>query len=110
MSKKHIKKIGLIGCLSLGIGCIIGSGIFGSLPEVTNDIGTGAVWALIASTLVVIRRGLPAIYSTAALPTSERHFMHQTKLLHPPFVEALQAYCPPACPAAQSSPRDRLSA
>ena len=42
------KKIGLLGCIGTGIGAIIGSGIFGSLPTVINDIGTGIVLALLA--------------------------------------------------------------
>ena len=37
------KKIGLLGCIGTGIGAIIGSGIFGSLPTVINDIGTGRI-------------------------------------------------------------------
>ena len=43
------KKIGLLGCIGTGIGAIIGSGIFGSLPTVINDIGTGIVLALLAT-------------------------------------------------------------
>lgn len=81
--KEKSKKIGLFGALTMGIGCIIGSGIFGSLPEVINDVGPGIVWALIASAVVVILRSIPATYSTAVLPSSARYVMHMTKLLHP---------------------------
>ena len=38
------KKIGLIGALLMGIGCIVGSGIFGSLPTVANEYGAGLVF------------------------------------------------------------------
>ena len=48
------KKIGLIGCIAAGIGAIIGSGIFGSLPEVINSIGSGVIAALIAATVYII--------------------------------------------------------
>ena len=47
----NVRKIGLFGCLTLGVGCIIGSGIFGSLPEVINEIGPAVVPALIVATL-----------------------------------------------------------
>ncbi|MGN0659786.1 MAG: APC family permease [Emergencia sp.] len=85
------KKIGLIGCILMGIGCIIGSGIFGTLPEVVNDIDDGVIIALIAATAVVILRGIPAMFSCSALPSSARHFMHQTKILHP-YIGVLQAF------------------
>ena len=35
------KKIGLLGALLMGIGCIVGSGIFGTLPTVANEYGAG---------------------------------------------------------------------
>lgn len=77
------KKIGLFGCLTLGVGCIIGSGIFGSLPEVINQIGAGIVPALIVAALVVIMRVIPGTMSASVVPVSGHYFMHQTKLIHP---------------------------
>ena len=52
------KKIGLIGALLMGIGCIIGSGIFGTMPTVANEYGPGIVWALLGAAFVVILRSL----------------------------------------------------
>lgn len=77
------KKIGLIGALLMGIGCIIGSGIFGTMPTVANEYGPGIVWALIGAAFVVILRSLALMYTSSALPTTASQFMWASKLLHP---------------------------
>lgn len=64
------KKIGLLGAILMGIGCIVGSGIFGTLPTVANEYGAGVVWALIGAAAVVVLRALASTYSSAALPAS----------------------------------------
>lgn len=56
------KKIGLLGCIGTGIGAIIGSGIFGSLPTVINDIGTGIVLALLATIIYTLAKTIPNVY------------------------------------------------
>ena len=45
------KKIGLFTCVATGIGAIIGSGIFGSLPAEINEIGDAVVIAFILATI-----------------------------------------------------------
>lgn len=77
------KKIGLGGALLMGIGCIIGSGIFGTLPTVANQYGPGVVWALIGAAVVVILRAISVMYVSAALPSSAAQFMWAEKLIHP---------------------------
>ncbi len=77
------KKIGLLGAILMGIGCIVGSGIFGTLPTVANEYGAGIVWALIGAALVVIFRALALMYSSAALPASGAQFLWAAKLIHP---------------------------
>ena len=69
------KKIGLIGALLMGIGCIVGSGIFGSLPTVANEYGAGVVWALVGAAFVVVLRALSMAYTAAALPVSGAQLM-----------------------------------
>ena len=49
--KSTAKKLGLLGCVSTGVGAIVGSGIFGSLPTVINDIGPGVILALIGAVM-----------------------------------------------------------
>lgn len=77
------KKIGLLGAILMGIGCIVGSGIFGTLPTVANEYGAGVVWALIGAAAVVILRALASTYSSAALPASGSQFLWAAKLMHP---------------------------
>lgn len=77
------KKIGLLGAILMGIGCIVGSGIFGTLPTVANEYGAGVIWALIGAAVVVVLRALSMTYTTAALPISGAQFMWASKLMHP---------------------------
>ena len=77
------KKIGLAGAILMGIGCIVGSGIFGTLPTVANQYGAGVGWALIGAALVVVLRALATTYISAALPASGSEFLWASKLVHP---------------------------
>ena len=77
------KKLGLFACIATGIGAIIGSGIFGSLPTVINDIGPAVILAFIAATVYTIAKMFPAVYSSAIIPASGSFFLMPTKLIHP---------------------------
>lgn len=77
------KKIGLIGAILMGIGCIVGSGIFGTLPTVANEYGPGIIWALIGAAFVVVLRSISVMYTSAALPTTASQFMWASKLWSP---------------------------
>ena len=68
------KKIGLLGCIGTGIGAIIGSGIFGSLPTVINDIGTGIVLALLATIVYTLAKTIPNVYLSSVAPASGSFF------------------------------------
>jgi APA family basic amino acid/polyamine antiporter len=80
---KETKKLGLAAVLLSGIGCIIGSGIFGSLSTVVNDIGAGVFYALIVGVIIVISKSLAKMFTIAALPVGGSDFVHATKLIHP---------------------------
>lgn len=77
------KKIGLIGCIATGIGCIIGSGIFGSPPTVINDIGPGVILALVGAVIYTLAKMIPNVYVSSVIPTSGSFFVAPTKLAHP---------------------------
>ena len=81
--EKEKKKIGLIGALLMGIGCIIGSGIFGTMPTVAAEYGPAIVYALLGAALVVILRAMSLLYTSSALPTTAAQFMWASKLFHP---------------------------
>ena len=68
------KKIGLLGCIGTGIGAIIGSEFFGSLPTVINDIGTGIVLALLATIVYTLAKTIPNVYLSSVAPASGKLF------------------------------------
>ncbi len=83
MENKEKKKIGLIGALLMGIGCIIGSGIFGTMPTVAAEYGPAIVYALLGAAVVVILRAMSLLYTSAALPSTAAQFVWASKLFHP---------------------------
>lgn len=83
MEQKEKKKIGLIGAILMGIGCIVGSGIFGTMPTVAAEYGPAIVYALIGAAVVVILRAMSLLYTSAALPTTAAQFVWASKLFHP---------------------------
>lgn len=83
METQAKKKIGLIGAILMGIGCIVGSGIFGTLPAVANSYGAGVVWALLGAAVLVIINSITGIFSSSALPSTAANFLWSEKLLHP---------------------------
>lgn len=83
------KKITFIGAMLMGIGCIVGSGIFGTLPTVAAEIGPGVIYALAGAAVVVVLRGISRMYTCAALPSSASSFVHASKLIHPLLGSAL---------------------
>ncbi len=83
MEQKEKKKIGLIGAILMGIGCIVGSGIFGAMPTVAAEYGPAIVYALLGAAVVVILRAMSLLYTSAALPTTAAQFVWASKLFHP---------------------------
>ena len=81
--KESTKKLGLLGCIATGIGAIIGSGIFGSLPTVINDIGSGVIMALVCAVIYTLAKMIPNVYVSSVVPTSGSFFVAPTKLIHP---------------------------
>ena len=81
--KDKAKKLGLLACIATGIGAIIGSGIFGSLPAEINEIGSGVIIAFILATVYTLAKMFPAVYSSSIIPASGSFFLMPTKLIHP---------------------------
>ena len=62
------KKIGLFSAVTMGIGAIIGSGLFGSFPSAAAICGTGLVIALVIAfltTAVCLLIAYPVAYILA---------------------------------------------
>ncbi len=83
MQEKERKKIGPVGAILMGIGCIVGSGIFGTLPTVAAEYGAGVIWALVGAVFVIILRCVSSMYTSAAIPSSGSQFLWASKLIHP---------------------------
>ena len=77
------KKITLMGAIMLGIGSIMGTGIFGTIPTVISQYREAVIWALILAALNTVRASISTMYTSAAIPVSASGFMWATKLLHP---------------------------
>lgn len=82
-SQSTVKKIGLAGCIATGVGAIIGSGIFGSLPEVINSVGAGAIGALVVAVIYIIATLIPSMFASSVIPATGSFFLYQAKLVHP---------------------------
>ncbi|MBR0373429.1 MAG: APC family permease [Mogibacterium sp.] len=76
-------KMGLVSSILLCLACIIGVGIFGTLPEEVRRLGPGIIYALICGAAVTILRSVSRMYTSAALPISAATVMHGAKLIHP---------------------------
>ncbi len=83
--QKAAKKIGLFGCIANGIGAIIGSGIFGALPQGINSVGALVLPALIVAAIYTVANMFPNVYASSVIPTSGSFFLYSTKLMHPFF-------------------------
>lgn len=81
---KDYKKIGLVSSILMGIGAIIGIGIFGSLPTAVQLAGDGTVlWVMLGAFVVVMLKSFPILATTAALPASGANYLHCAKLISP---------------------------
>lgn len=81
---KEKKKMGLLSCILMGIGAIIGVGIFGSLPTAVGLAGKGTVlWVMVGACVVVLFKSFPILATSAALPASGANYLHCTKLVNP---------------------------
>ena len=78
-----MKKIGLFGSILMAIGCIIGSGLFGSFPTGIALCGTGLIWALIIALIRQFIMFIPNVTSGNVLPAPSANYMHAAKLLGP---------------------------
>lgn len=74
-------KMGLFSSVCMAIGCIIGAGIFATIPSAAEIAGTGIIWAYVVALFAMIFRYLPTIYNGSVLPTPSGNYMHTTRLV-----------------------------
>ncbi len=84
MSGNPVKpQIGTSGAIVLGLGAILGTGIFVSLAIATEIAGNGIFVALIAAAIVALGNGLSAAQLAAAHPVSGGTYAYGYRYLHP---------------------------
>ena len=81
--KENKNKIGLFGCITLAIGSIIGSGVFGTIPAAVNDVGSLVILAFILGAIYIIALLIPDAYSMSVIPKSGGAFLYSAKLISP---------------------------
>ena len=77
------KKIGATTAILMGIGTIIGTGIFGTLPVEVNSIRSGVILALIGAIIFVIFKSVSAMYVSSVISCNSIKYVSTTKLIHP---------------------------
>ena len=76
MSEKK-QKLGLLSCILMAIGSIIGASIFATTPVAIKIVGgNGVVLGFILAAVVVVLRTLPELIMMAALPANGASYMY----------------------------------
>ncbi len=84
MSGNPVKsQIGTLGAIVLGLGAILGTGVFVSLAIATKIAGNGIFIALIIAAIVALCNGLSAAQLAAAHPVSGGTYAYGYRYLHP---------------------------
>ena len=84
--------MGLMSCIIMAIGGIIGASIFASTPIAIKIIGgNGIVIGFVLAALVVVLRTLPELIMSAALPANGASYMYLTRLVSP-YLGAIDAF------------------
>lgn len=77
------RKIGLMTLTAFCIGDTIGSGIFATLPEGISRIGSGVIYAWIATILFTIIISIPSLIPSTVLPCPSSSYTLSCRLISP---------------------------
>ena len=75
--------VGLWGAVWMGLGSILGTGVFVSLGIATGVVGTGVILAVVLAALVAIANGLSSAQLAAAHPVSGGTYEYGHRFIHP---------------------------
>ena len=76
------QKMGLMSCILMGIGSIIGASVFASTPIAIKIVGGhGIVIGFILAALVVFVRSIPEMLLGSSLPATGGSYMYLTRLV-----------------------------
>lgn len=77
-------KMGLLSCILMGIGSIIGASIFATTPIAIKIVGgNGVVLGFVFASVFVFLKTIPEIVLSSALPANGAAYMHLSRLIHP---------------------------
>jgi len=75
--------VGLWGAVWMGLGSILGTGVFVSLGIAAGVVGPGVVWAVALAALVATANGLSSAQLAAAHPVSGGTYEYGHRFVHP---------------------------
>lgn len=80
--KQHSgKKMNMLLVICMGIGSIIGAGIFTTTPIAVAMVGKSLVWVFIVAAIYVCLRMMPSLVMSSALPANGGDYMHTSRML-----------------------------
>lgn len=80
---KELKKLSMFDCIIMGIGSIIGAGIFAVAPIGMRMVGNSIVAAFLLASVFVFLKTIPEIIISSSLPANGGAYMHLSRLMHP---------------------------
>lgn len=78
------REVGLFGALFIGLGSILGTGVFVSIAVAAGPAGDWLPWAIVAAGMVALANGLSSAQLAAAHPISGGTYEYGYRLLNPP--------------------------
>ncbi len=80
---KLAREVGFWGAVSMGLGSIVGTGVFVSLGIAAGVVGSGVLLAVALAALVAVANGLSSAQLAAAHPVSGGTYEYGHKFVHP---------------------------
>ncbi|MBI9106158.1 MAG: APC family permease [Spirochaetales bacterium] len=77
------KKMSLLACIAMGLGCIIGAGIFAITPVAVKIVGNGVVWGFLLAAVFLLFKTLPEFIISSSIPANGGAYMGLSRLIHP---------------------------
>jgi basic amino acid/polyamine antiporter, APA family len=77
------KKMSLFACVAMGVGCIIGAGIFAITPVAVKIVGNGVMWGFILAAVFLLFKTLPEFIISSSIPANGGAYMGLSRLVHP---------------------------
>lgn len=77
------QRLGIVGATATGLGAILGTGVFVTLPVVAQQIGFHIIWVILLAGTVAACNALSSAQLAAAIPVSGGTYEYGYRLVHP---------------------------